>query len=254
MRAPHLRRLTNCLLGGALACSALACAKDESPPRPSSDGRPATRDGGSASSGRSDGGQGGTGMLPVDEEAPGGSVSSGALAKSRRPRLQWKRYSAFEADLARAFALPAGELCTELGTESCIHGVHLVPLGGHEPFTTGMLESASDPLATTPTVVERIVLSVCNKRVELDRAAGMLDAKVFGQLALDAPAPAPDSAAINDLITNLYRRLLARDPQPLELSSVAELAVDAAGQPLGGADFAKLACFAVGSSSEFLFF
>ena len=53
---------------------------------------------------------------------------------STRPNLQWKRFAALEADLAQALELPKEEICNEFGRESCIGKVHLVPLGGNDPF------------------------------------------------------------------------------------------------------------------------
>ena len=54
---------------------------------------------------------------------------------------------------------------------------------------------------------------------------------------------------MTEQVDALYRRLLSRDPTDDERTIVASLAD---GQ--SGADFAKLACFAIGSSTEFLFF
>jgi hypothetical protein len=174
---------------------------------------------------------------------------------STRPDLQWKRFAALEADLAAALELPPEELCTELGRESCIREAHLVPLGGNSPFTTGMLEPSAEPLATTPFAVDRSVLSACTERVRRDRELGMSKARVFSQFALDADAPAPDDAAVVQLVTTLYRRLLARDPGEDEIPLVAALAQDGdSAQPIGAAEFAALACYAIGTTTEFLFF
>jgi hypothetical protein len=172
---------------------------------------------------------------------------------SQHPNLQWKRYAAFEADLAQALELAPDELCKEFGQESCTRVVHLAPLGGHEPFKTGLLEPSAEPLATTPAVVDRIVLSACSKRAGRDRAAGA-KAKVFRAIDLGKAAPPPDSAETKTLVSELYRRFLARDPDEFELASVATLALDEEGKALGGDAFAALACFTIATSTEFLFF
>jgi hypothetical protein len=172
---------------------------------------------------------------------------------SQRPNLQWKRYSALEADLMQALELPADELCNEFGVASCVHSVHLVALGGNEPFKSGLLEPSAEPLATTPAVVDRLLLSACGRRTELDRAAGRKRAKVFRDLDLAGGAPAPDAEATTQTITELYRRLLARDPRAHEIAAVASLAKkDAAA--VTASEFATLACFTIGTSTEFLFF
>jgi hypothetical protein len=189
-----------------------------------------------------------------DPSKPGAEVDPGStggalVAASARPRLQWKRYATLESDLSSALELPPEMLCKEFGGASCVRDVHLVPLGGHEPFVSGMLESAAEPLGTTPTVVERVVLSACSTRVELDRG----EQKVF-KLDLAAPAPAADSQQVTELANTLYRRFHARDPEPAERTAIAELTVDAAGNAVAADEFAKLACFLVGTVSEFLFF
>lgn len=172
-------------------------------------------------------------------------------APAQRTPLQWKRYATFEADLARALAFSPENLCLEFGKEPCVRKVHLVPLGGHEPFSTGMLEPPAEPLATTPTVVDRVVLNACTSRAEQD-AAG--DAKVFKAFPLRGDAPAPGAPEVGVLVTDLYRRLLARNPSAEERDAVASLARDDAGKPIAAIDFAKLACFTIGTTTEFLFF
>jgi hypothetical protein len=202
------------------------------------------------------------GKKPVDTSKPpadDGDAPSApedepdAIGVAKRPNLQWKRHHALEADLSRALELAPDELCTEFGKESCIQRVHLVPLGGHAPFESGMLESAAEPLATTPTVVDRVVLSACSKRAELDRELGK-EAKVFSALALSEPMPKSDQGRANEVVTTLYRRLLARNPDEQERELVASLALGEDGEPLAALEFAKLACFTIGTSSEFLFF
>ena len=178
---------------------------------------------------------------------------AGQVAASTHSNLQWKRYAAFEADLAAGLELSPEQVCLEFGQESCIRKVHMVPLGGHEPFDTGMFAPAAEPLATTPTVVDRIVLTACGNRLDLDRAAGK-DAKVFKHFSLDGAAPAPGSQAAGAMVTDLYRRLLGRNATESEVEAVAELALGADGQPAPAAQFARLACFTIGTSAEFLFF
>ena len=190
---------------------------------------------------------------PTQPSDPG-TDPEGNQRSSTRPNLQWKRFAALEADLAQALELPKEEICNEFGKESCIGKVHLVPLGGNDPFGTGLLEPSAEPLATTSSAIDRILLSACSKRVELDRAAGRSKAKVFAELDLEADAPAKSSASVKDTITTLYRRLLARDPDPHEVPLVAALAEDGDGDAVSAADFATLACFSIGTTTEFLFF
>lgn len=193
------------------------------------------------------------GCSPARDDGRDQTAKQETARESVAPRspLQWKRYATFEADLARALALPTDTMCLEFGKEPCIRKVHLVPLGGHEPFATGMLEPPAEPLATTPTVVDRVVLNACTNRVEQDAAGA---AKVFTAFPLSGDAPAPSAGVTGTLITDLYRRLLARNPSAEERDAVASLAVSDAGKPIAAFDFAKLACFTIGTTTEFLFF
>lgn len=178
---------------------------------------------------------------------------AGAVAVSTHSNLQWKRYGAFQADLSAALELSPDQLCLEFGKERCIDRVHLVPLGGSEPFESGMFAPAAEPLATTPTVVDRILLTSCGNAVERDLAAGE-QAKVFKRFSLKGAAPAPGSEAAGAMVNDLYRRLLARNATESEVEAVSELARGTDGQPAPAAQFARLACFTIGTSAEFLFF
>lgn len=187
-----------------------------------------------------------------DKPQPAAQPAAGEIRSSTRNLVQWKRAAVIEADLTRALELPADALCKELGDRSCIRDVHLVPLGGNEPYTSGLMRPSAEPLATTPAVVDRVLLSACSKRAQLDAED---KPKVFTALAFDKPLPAAENAAVQSTVRALYRRLLARDPQPSELERVASLAeADADGDKPSARDFAALACFSIGSTTEFLFF
>jgi len=199
------------------------------------------------SSGGKSGGRGAGPSAPLEAEAT-------AVAVSQRPNLQWKRHGALENDLAQALALPGDQLCSEFGREPCIRGVHLASLGGNDPFKQGLLEPSAEPLAVTPVVVDRVLLSACGKRAALDRDAGEGKAEVFTDLDLDAKALDADDPGVAKAVTSLYRRFLARNPDAHEIATVATLVRDDADKPVSALEFATLACFAVGSSAEFLFF
>ena len=173
---------------------------------------------------------------------------------STKSDVQWKRYAALEADLSRALELDPATLCSELGQASCIRQVHLFPLGGNEPFQTGVLQPSGEPLATTPAIVDRILLSACARRAALDRDAPAGQAVVFAALDLNAAAPPASDPNVAATISELYRRLLSRAPSAEEIEGVAELTLDGDGQPVAATDFATLACFTIGGSTEFLFY
>lgn len=176
-----------------------------------------------------------------------------AIEPSKDPDLQWKRAAAVERDLMRALELTSEQLCLEVGTAPCVSQVHLVSLGGHDPYGLGLYESLDAPLATTPIALDRVALSGCAARADLDAALGEA-AIVFKGLDLTKDAPAADDPKVAAMLTELYHRLLARDPIADELAALAELTVDDDGERIGGRDFAVLACYAIATTTEFLFF
>ncbi len=173
------------------------------------------------------------------------------LPSSSRNRLIWKRSRAFEADLAAALKLPADALCTELGSLSCVHDVHLTSLGGHDPIGQGMYQPLEAPMLTTSVAVERVVSSACARRVELDAEQ---EPEIFDHLNLSGDAPAPSSAAHRATTDALVRRFLSRDPVDEEYERLAPLHTDPGGAPTSAQRYALAACIAVGTSAEFLFF
>ncbi len=172
-----------------------------------------------------------------------------AVTASPRTTLLWKRDHAIEQDLTRALELAPEELCLELGSRPCISEVHRASLGGHDPFEQGLYEPLATPLVTSPLALDRVVQAACAERVRRDAA----DPQVFAALDLDGEAPARDSEAYVKTVETLYRRLLTRDPLPAEQDLLAELRVDADGKTVSAATFAVQACFAIGTTTEFIF-
>ncbi|PCC68776.1 hypothetical protein SAMN02745121_07470 [Nannocystis exedens] len=188
------------------------------------------------------------------DDGSGGADDTGAdeLQRAQRGELQWKRNAALQRDLMRALELPEDGVCNELGRGSCAREIHHISLGGADPLRIGLYEPLPDTLVSTPIVLDRVVMSACASRANLDRGGQPV---VFVDLDLTAAAaPSPDDQAFAATITALYRRLLSRDPEPHELTILGGLTADDDGKPVSAHDFAVLACFAVGTSTEFLFF
>ena len=165
------------------------------------------------------------------------------------PQLLWKRGEVFVNDLARALDLSREQLCNELDVVPCAD-VHRISLGGHDAVELGVFAPMDDPLATTPAVVDRMVIGACANAVERDRQASPV---IFTQIDLDAPTERESDGAAA-LVTDLYRRFHGRDPLMEELVITLELALDDAGEPVEGGLFATLACYAVGTTTEFVFY
>lgn len=212
-----------------------AGAKPAAPQAPALPGTPAV-----------DGGQSQPSQPPVD-----GADGAVPFATSKRETMLWKRHAALEADLMSALELERDDVCKELGERSCIRDIHVIALGGNDPFRSGINVPPSQPLSTTSTVIDRVLLSACSARARADKAG---PAKVFTELSLAGPAPAPDAPAVQATITSLFRRLLARDPTASEVAILQTLLDPGeADAPQSAEEFAVLACFAIGSSLEFLF-
>jgi len=103
--------------------------------------------------------------------------------------------------------------------------------------------------------IDRMVLGSCIERVRRDVVG---PAVVFTRLdlssaRLDLAEPAAREAARGD-VNDLFRRFLARAATEEELSIITDLAQDESGDPIAASEFASLACYAVGTTTEFLFF
>jgi hypothetical protein len=178
----------------------------------------------------------------------GPEIASEPLTPSTRARLLWKRNVTLEKDIVRALELAPDEVCNELGNASCTREVHHVALGGAAPFSLGLHKALPTPMLSTAVVVDRVVLSACSNRVAKDVEG---PAVVFTALDLaDERAPAAGDEAFDETVTSLYRRFMSRDPTDEEVSVLGELVVE----PMTAQEFAILACYAVGSTTEFLFY
>jgi hypothetical protein len=178
-------------------------------------------------------------------------TGSDEVQQALRGELQWKRNAALQRDLMRALELPEDGVCNELGRGSCTREIHHIALGAADPLRIGLYEPLPDTLVSTPIVLDRVVMSACVNRADLDQGGAPV---VFTDLDFGEEAPAEGDDAFTATVTTLYRRLLSRDPEPHELTTLGGLAVDEAGKPVSAHDFAVLTCFAIGTSSEFLFF
>jgi hypothetical protein len=103
--------------------------------------------------------------------------------------------------------------------------------------------------------MDRIALNGCARRADLDAEGAPV---VFTEIDLLASSLDPtDPATVNAVrhqANILYQRFLARDATPSELDIHELLLQDDGSGPISGRDFAVLSCFAVSTSTEFVFF
>ncbi len=126
-------------------------------------------------------------------------------------------------------------------------GIHVMSLGGSNPFLGGVLDSLPEPIVISAIALERFALIACGERVARDAAAPPV---VFKRVDLSAVAVSRTSPGVEDTIEDMYKRFLARMPAPEERAAALTL-LD--GSPISGAQFARLACFMVATLPEFAF-
>ena len=184
--------------------------------------------------------------LPLDE-APDFAISA-------KGDLRWKRFRVVETDLMNALELNKQQVCNEIGLAGfCYDLIHLVPLGGNSPVATGMYKPLAEPGVTMPLAFDRVALQACGTRADIDALVAVNDRVIWRNIDITAASIAPDDAGLRADVNELYRRLLARPATAAELDLVTALAEDVDGEPVSARDVAKLACYSIATTSEFLF-
>lgn len=169
---------------------------------------------------------------------------------SVRADLKAKRWRQIAADLAGAMELPMGELCREFGLYDC-STLHPIPLGGIS-LENGLFRGLDEPAVTTGLAVERFALHACWERLhrDLDPEATPV---VFGTIVGSAGEVILPADA-DQLVVEIYRRLLARDPSPEETAAVLGLQPDIVQDGGANVDWALMSCFAVATTTEGLLY
>lgn len=193
-------------------------------------------------------GDGSTPSEPVDMGAAPDGVSPTEPLASLRPRVRRKRGAVWGSELARGLELPRADLCLELGRYDCITEVHNLALGGVDPYSGSIYTPLAMPPVTAPIAVERVALAACAQRAKQDIGRGR-DAAIFKEL--DTPTQVHREAMSRRLVT----ALLARHPSDADLDDLAGLWESLEGDdPTKAQEWATLACFAVATSTEMLFY
>ena len=127
-------------------------------------------------------------------------------------------------------------------------GVHVLALGGNEPFLGNTFRPLAAPGLTTPLALERMVASACAERVARD-ANGV--PKVFIHVDLSLAEVSSTTPGMAEQTIALYRRLLARDPTAEEVDIVVDT-IDGT-PPLNAEDAALSSCIAIATTTEVVF-
>ena len=247
-----MRSLTRvCLV--FLLITTFACTKEKRSFR----GHSKSGDPGAAADGTADGASDKNGTAPGTKgtgperkvDAEGKGVDQAILPREGGPAdtpMVWRRYYSVAVGLGKGLALDPLKICMELGKKSCVGEVHLSILGGNNPFTIGQMERSVSPTALTPLAMERVVYSACAQRLAADIAAGPA-AEVFKHFPLQGPLPS--DAALEKQVSELFQRLLARNPDHAEVGAIKEFA-KGAGTP---DKLAVSLCVAIGTMIESTF-
>lgn len=171
---------------------------------------------------------------------------------SKHPTVKFKGGERIANDLSQALGLEQNKMCLELGKFDCFKDAHLIVLGGVEPYKAAIMSPWELAPIIAPIAVDRVALSVCEKRAKADFAdAGK--AIIFKDLATSNKA---DTEAMKNAVTTLYKRLLLRPPTADEQDALVKFwdKVQAKGGNKPLVTWATLTCFGIASSAEFLFY
>lgn len=181
-------------------------------------------------------------------EAEVPTKASTTLSVSTHNRLKFKGGVRYAADLSTALEVPRAEICKELSTYDCADTVHRIALGGVEPYRITLYQPLPNQTVSTANAVDRIALSACERRMQLDFAAPER-AIVFGALQ----TPSPD---VTKAVETLYLRLLRRPVLQEELAILMRYHTELVQERPTDANkrFATLAYFMVATTEESLFY
>ncbi len=175
------------------------------------------------------------------------------VAVSPQPKIKFKGHRRWRNDLARALALDEREVCNEMGQYSCTELVHRIALGGSAAEDLGFYTPLPTSTITSPIAADRVALSACIKRVDLDLQSQ--EPVIF-----TGPAPMEDGHR-EEIIHALYRRLIQREAAPHEVTYFVELLyrdvtslAPEVSLAASARDWAVLSCFVVATSMESLFY
>ena len=182
-----------------------------------------------------------------DPEPPTGPVYDLGEPMSVKGDLKMKRWRQVHMDLQGALELPPSAVCNETGIYDC-RILHNVPLGGIN-IENGLFRPVEGLAVATGLAVERFVMQACVERVTRD-----LEAETPLIFTLDPDGTTLDRADADPLVTDLYRRLLARDPLPEEVDAVYSMHAGIVADGGRTVEWAWMACFAIGTTTEALLY
>lgn len=166
------------------------------------------------------------------------------------PRVKFKDGERYLRDLAAALELPRDSICRELSQYDCFSDAFRIVLGGVEPYRIRVVEPQEKASLTAPIALDRLAMHACTLRVEED-------VKSPATAVLFRPSKArPDRKWKQQTATTIYDRILRRTPTAEETTRLVSF-YDTVGRKSAATasrDWTVLACFAVASSLESVFY
>ena len=166
---------------------------------------------------------------------------------SARPRVKFKTAQRYATDLSTALEISRETLCTELDDFDCVE-VHRIALGEVDAFGLRLFEPLENMPLTAPIAVDRIGLTACGERAQLDfDTPGQ--AVSFTEVASGGASEGNRTAVVE----RLYRQLLLREATDREVEQVTAMYDDLPSNNQAQT-WAQMACFAIATSTEALFY
>lgn len=186
-----------------------------------------------------------------DVAPPGAAPESELVVPSAKPRVRAKHGERYATDLAASLELSRSDVCNELGRYDCVSDAHRIVVGGVEPYRLGIDEPLPIAPITAPIAYDRIALSACGERADRD-FADPGTAALFGDVIPEASVESLRATG-----TKLYEQVLGRGPDPTELEAIVSFYDEVAAETEAAEapkEWAVLACFAVATTQEALFY
>lgn len=195
------------------------------------------------------------GRAPVTEADAKAASMSGQAQGRGMVAVQRKRAHLLRDTLAKALVLHPQGLCLELGRYPCADTVHLVSLGGAAAYTNSQYHYPEDVSITSPTSFDRLVLSACLQRAQID-LSNTKQAVIFKDIELTVDGRLVDGEPIRAALDLLYQRGLQRHATEEEINALRGLYEKVyEAEPVGAArNWMVLACFSVIGSVESAFY
>jgi hypothetical protein len=205
---------------------------------------------GGGAGGSSGSGGGGAGV------GGGSGGGSSTFAASSKGVVRYKRNERLNGEFAKSLGLTPVAVCNELGLYPCAL-VHIVALGGVDPYNVGLYEPVPFTGLTSPLATDRVALGACVQRVTADLATPA-SALIFKGVTLDGAGKLTnvDAAEVKTAIDLLYKKVMLRPVTDAEVGHLKQMYADilATNKPEAGKSWMTLTCFAVLTSVESVFY